>query len=388
MKLAFSIAMRFLSSSKVQTLLIVLGIAIGVSVQVFIGSLIQGLQKDLVDTTIGSSSQVTITSSEEDNRVADWESIISEIDSLDLPTELTALSASADLPVFIDSGNRTLSVLLRGLQFPESNAIYKIDTRLLDGKIPENYREILIGKGLKDDLEVKIGEKITIFTPDRTVETLEVVGIFDLGVASLNRNWLISTIDTAQSVGNLGDAVTSIEMQVSEVFRADENASLISEALQNPSLQVTDWKSQNEDLLSGLNGQSISSIMIQVFVIIAVSLGIASVLAITVVQKSRQIGILKAMGLRDSTTSFVFLFQGLALGVVGAVVGIAFGLLLIIMFSTFAVGPDGEPILSISLNYGFVMLSAIIAISASTIAAMVPARRSSKLSPVEVIRNG
>ncbi|HPA00091.1 FtsX-like permease family protein [Mesotoga prima] len=388
MKLAFSIAMRFLSSSKVQTLLIVLGIAIGVSVQVFIGSLIQGLQKDLVDTTIGSSSQVTITSSEEDNRVADWESIISEIDSLDLPTELTALSASADLPVFIDSGNRTLSVLLRGLQFPESNAIYKIDTRLVDGKIPENYREILIGKGLKEDLEVKIGEKITIFTPDRTVETLEVVGIFDLGVASLNRNWLISTIDTAQSVGNLGDAVTSIEMQVSEVFRADENASLISEALRNPSLQVTDWKSQNEDLLSGLNGQSISSIMIQVFVIIAVSLGIASVLAITVVQKSRQIGILKAMGLRDSTTSFVFLFQGLALGVVGAVVGIAFGLLLIIMFSTFAVGPDGEPILSISLNYGFVMLSAIIAISASTIAAMVPARRSSKLSPVEVIRNG
>lgn len=388
MKLAFSIAMRFLSSSKVQTLLIVLGIAVGVSVQVFIGSLIQGLQKDLVDTTIGSSSQVTITSSEEDNRVADWESIISEIDSLDLPTELTALSASADLPVFIDSGDRTLSVLLRGLQFPESNAIYKIDTRLVDGKIPENYREILIGKGLKDDLEVKIGEKITIFTPDRTVETLEVVGIFDLGVASLNRNWLISTIDTAQSVGNLGDAVTSIEMQVSEVFRADENASLISEALRNPSLQVTDWKSQNEDLLSGLNGQSISSIMIQVFVIIAVSLGIASVLAITVVQKSRQIGILKAMGLRDSTTSFVFLFQGLALGVVGAVVGIAFGLLLIIMFSTFAVGPDGEPILSISLNYGFVMLSAIIAISASTIAAMVPARRSSKLSPVEVIRNG
>ncbi|WP_333641231.1 ABC transporter permease, partial [Mesotoga prima] len=185
MKLAFSIAMRFLSSSKVQTLLIVLGIAIGVSVQVFIGSLIQGLQKDLVDTTIGSSSQVTITSSEEDNRVAEWESIISEIDSLDLPTELTALSASADLPVFIDSGDRTLSVLLRGLQFPESNAIYKIDTRLVDGKIPENYREILIGKGLKEDLEVKIGEKITIFTPDRTVETLEVVGIFDLGVASL-----------------------------------------------------------------------------------------------------------------------------------------------------------------------------------------------------------
>lgn len=387
MRLAFSIAMRFLSSSKTQTLLIVMGIAIGVSVQVFIGSLIQGLQKDLVDTTIGSSSQITVSSSE-NNRVEDWQGIISEIASLDLPTDLTALSASADVPVFISSGDRTLSVLLRGLQFPESHVIYKTDSRLIDGSLPEGDGEIIIGKGLKDELDVNLGEEITIFTPDRAVEILKVVGVFDLGVASLNKNWMISTIGTAQSVGKLGDAVTSIEMQVSDVFRADENASAILERLSRSALLVTDWKSQNEDLLSGLNGQSVSSIMIQVFVIIAVSLGIASVLAVTVVQKSRQIGILKAMGLKDSTTSFVFLFQGLALGIVGAVAGIAFGILLIIMFSTFAVGTDGEPIIRISLSYGFVMLSALIAIGASTIAAMVPARRSSKLSPVEVIRNG
>lgn len=387
MRLAFSIAMRFLSSSKTQTLLIVMGIAIGVSVQVFIGSLIQGLQKDLVDTTIGSSAQITVSSSE-NNGVEEWQDIISEIASLDLPTDLTALSASADVPVFISSGDRTLSVLLRGLQLPESHVIYKTDSRLIDGSLPEGDGEIIIGKGLKDELDVNLGEEITIFTPDRTVETLKVVGVFDLGVASLNKNWLISTIGTAQSVGKLGDTVTSIEMQVSEVFKADENASIISERLSGSALQVTDWKSQNEDLLSGLNGQSVSSIMIQVFVIIAVSLGIASVLAITVVQKSRQIGILKAMGLKDSTTSFVFLFQGLALGIVGAVVGIAFGILLIIMFSTFAVGTDGEPIIRISLSYGFVMMSAFIAIGASTIAAVVPARRSSKLSPVEVIRNG
>jgi lipoprotein-releasing system permease protein len=364
-----------------------MGIAIGVSVQVFIGSLIQGLQKDLVDTTIGSSAQITVSSSE-NNGVEEWQDIISEIASLDLPTDLTALSASADVPVFISSGDRALSVLLRGLQLPESHVIYKTDSRLIDGSLPEGDGEIIIGKGLKDELDVNLGEEITIFTPDRTVETLKVVGVFDLGVASLNKNWLISTIGTAQSVGKLGDTVTSIEMQVSEVFKADENASIISERLSGSALQVTDWKSQNEDLLSGLNGQSVSSIMIQVFVIIAVSLGIASVLAITVVQKSRQIGILKAMGLKDSTTSFVFLFQGLALGIVGAVVGIAFGILLIIMFSTFAVGTDGEPIIRISLSYGFVMMSAFIAIGASTIAAVVPARRSSKLSPVEVIRNG
>lgn len=388
MKLALSIALRFLSSSKAQTLLIVLGIAIGVSVQVFIGSLIQGLQKDLVNTTIGNSSQITLTSSTSDRRIEGWQEIIDSIKGLELPTSLSALSASADVPVLLSSGDRTVSVLLRGLQFPEANSIYNVDSRITEGVKPASTGEILIGKELKEDLGLKDGDQITVTTPDRSVKTLRIVGVFDLKIANINRSWFITNLETSQTIGGLGDSITAIEMQVEEVFRADENTEVIAQSLKNRSVSLTDWKSQNAELLTGLNGQSVSSLMIQVFVIIAVSLGIASVLAITVVQKSRQIGILKAMGLKDSTSSMVFLFQGLILGVIGAVVGIAFGFLLILMFSTFAVGPDGEPVVGISVNYGFIMLSAFIAIGASTLAAMVPARRSSKLSPVEVIRNG
>lgn len=388
MKLALSIALRFLSSSKAQTLLIVLGIAIGVSVQVFIGSLIQGLQKDLVNTTIGNSSQITLTSSTSDRRIEGWQEIFDSIKGLELPTSLSALSASADVPVLLSSGDRTVSVLLRGLQFPEANSIYNVDSRITEGVKPASTGEILIGKELKEDLGLKDGDQITVTTPDRSVKTLRIVGVFDLKIANINRSWFITNLETSQTIGGLGDSITAIEMQVEEVFRADENTEVIAQSLKNRSVSLTDWKSQNAELLTGLNGQSVSSLMIQVFVIIAVSLGIASVLAITVVQKSRQIGILKAMGLKDSTSSMVFLFQGLILGVIGAVVGIAFGFLLILMFSTFAVGPDGEPVVGISVNYGFIMLSAFIAIGASTLAAMVPARRSSKLSPVEVIRNG
>jgi lipoprotein-releasing system permease protein len=387
-KLALSIALRFLSSSKAQTLLIVLGIAIGVSVQVFIGSLIQGLQKDLVNTTIGNSSQITLTSSTSDRRIEGWQEIIDSIKGLELPTSLSALSASADVPVLLSSGDRTVSVLLRGLQFPEANSIYNVDSRITEGVKPASTGEILIGKELKEDLGLKDGDQITVTTPDRSVKTLRIVGVFDLKIANINRSWFITNLETSQTIGGLGDSITAIEMQVEEVFRADENTEVIAQSLKNRPVSLTDWKSQNAELLTGLNGQSVSSLMIQVFVIIAVSLGIASVLAITVVQKSRQIGILKAMGLKDSTSSMVFLFQGLILGVIGAVVGIAFGFLLILMFSTFAVGPDGEPVVGISVNYGFIMLSAFIAIGASTLAAMVPARRSSKLSPVEVIRNG
>ena len=128
--------------------------------------------------------------------------------------------------------------------------------------------------------------------------------------------------------------------------------------------------------------------MIQVFVLIAVVLGIASVLAITVLQKSKQIGILKAMGIKDSTSSLIFLFQGLLLGVLGGILGVLLGLGLSFSFTRFALNPDGTPVVPLYIDYGFIALSALIALASSTFAALIPARRSSKLNPIEVIRNG
>lgn len=128
--------------------------------------------------------------------------------------------------------------------------------------------------------------------------------------------------------------------------------------------------------------------MIQVFVLLAVLLGITSVLAISVVQKSKQLGILKAMGIKDSTASLIFLFQGLILGVIGAIVGTGLGLSLTYIFSNFVLNPDGTPLVPFYLDYGFIAISIVIAILASTLAAFVPARKSSKLTTIEVIKNG
>ena len=128
--------------------------------------------------------------------------------------------------------------------------------------------------------------------------------------------------------------------------------------------------------------------MIQVFVLLAVLLGITSVLAISVVQKSKQLGILKAMGIKDKDASLIFLLQGLILGVIGAILGTALGLGLTFVFSNFVKNPDGTPLVPFYLDYTFILISVIIAIVASTIAAFVPARKSSKLNPIEVIKNG
>ena len=148
------------------------------------------------------------------------------------------------------------------------------------------------------------------------------------------------------------------------------------------------FKENNEELLSGLQGQSMSSIMIQIFVIISVVIGISSVLAIIVLQKSKQIGILKAMGIQNNDASFIFLIEGLLLGIVGAFFGVVFGLGLSYAFTTFALNSDGTPVVPLYIDTNFIIISVIIAITACIVASFIPARKSSKLSVIEVIRNG
>lgn len=386
MRLAFRIALRFLLSSKKQTLLIILGISIGVAVQVFIGSLIQGLQESLVDSTVGNSSQVTIKPSKNKDSIDNWDAIISKIENEEtLPTEITAISPVVEMPVFVIL-NSSQNSLLRGFNFKSADRIYDF-SKNLSGKFPENEGEILVGKEFSEENEIAINDSVLFVNSSNEEKEFKVSGIFDLNVANLNKSWLITNLETVQKYSNLNNSVSKIELQINDVFLADEIASNIAEKL-NSSLEITNWKDQNKQLLSGLQGQDISSLMIQIFVLVAVALGISSILAITVVQRSRQIGILKAMGLKDASASLIFLFQGLILGVFGAVFGILFGLGLSYSFTKFAVNPDGTPVVKLLINPSFIAISGIIAIVVAIIAAVSPARKSSKLSPVEVIRNG
>ena len=385
MKLAFQIATRFLKSSKGQTILIALGIAIGVSVQIFIGSLIQGLQKSLVDTTIGNQPQITLTSNNEEKLIADYEEIEERISENE--EEVINLSVATDGPALISKDEETYSILLRGFNIDDADKIFNIKESLVDGALPEKEGEVLLGVDLKEEAGISIGDEIKLLANFGDTSTVTVTGFFNLGVASLNKSWTITNLETAQSIFSYDDQVTSINMQLKDVFLADTVADSIKERETSETLVVDNWKAQNEDLLSGLNGQSVSSIMIQVFVMISVLLGIASILAITVVQKSKQIGILKAMGIKDKDSSLIFLFQGLLLGVLGAILGVALGLLLAFTFTKFALNPDGTPVVPLFIDLVFITFSAVIAVAASVIAALIPARTSSKLSPIEVIRN-
>lgn len=384
MKLAFSIASRFLKTNKGQTILIILGITIGVAVQIFIGSLIDGLQNSLVDKTIGSSSHITINPSGKAKTFEDNESLINQFSE---DERFVAVSKSLDSSAFVNFDEETYPVLMRGFEFDNANEIYKFDEKLVDGRMPATKMEVLLGKNLIEELGIALNDELELMTPEGVIQNIKVVGSFDLKVAALNKSWIVAGIDTVETIFDKSNQLSSIETQIEDVFNAD----LIAEefvTLVGEDLEVSNWKAQNEELLSGLVGQSASSIMIQVFVLLAVLLGITSVLAISVVQKSRQIGILKAMGIKDNTASLIFLFQGLVLGIIGSVIGAGLGIGLSYGFSTFVQNPDGTPLVPFYLDYTFVGVSIVIAIISSTIAALVPARKSSKLNPIEVIKNG
>lgn len=385
MRLAFNIATRFLKASKGQTLLIVIGITIGVAVQIFIGSLIDGLQVSLVDRTIGSSSQITISNESNENYFDDNKELM---ENLKKDERLNAVSKSFDATGFIIYEEESYPLLMRGFIFEDANDIYDFSEKLVEGRLPSSDFEIMLGINFSKDLDLNVGDHLDFSPPGGQVVDLEVVGIFDLRVASLNSSWIITELDTAQGIFDEQGFISSIETQVEEVFDADIIAKNIENDIKPLGLETTNWKEENQELLSGLTGQSASSYMIQVFVLLAVLLGISSVLAISVVQKSRQLGILKAMGIKDKTASQIFLFQGLLLGTIGGVVGTLLGIGLMYGFSTFVKNPDGSALVPFYLDLQFVGLSIVIAIVSSTIAAFIPAKKSSKLNPIEVIKNG
>ena len=386
MKFLLQIAYRFLKSNKAQTILITVGIAIGIGVQIFLGLLIQNLQKDLINNTVGGSSHITIK--EKDNN------LINNIDELEQKVISSSegvkwASKTLDMPALLGDDNKNTSVLVRGSDLQNSNEIYKFEDSLVEGNMPKELGEVIIGNELRDKFNIKLGENINLSTSKGEIKQVKVVGVFDKKVAAINRSWVVGSIETAQDIFGIPQGTgNSIEISVDmkDIFNADLIQNEISNVLPE-GITITNWKEENEALLSGLAGQSASSYTIQVFVMVSVIVGISGILAVSVMQKNKQLGILKAMGIKDKAASRIFLIQGLIFGVLGGTLGGILGVGLFKGFTTFVKNSEGMSIVSGGISYSFILISILIGIVASIIASLIPARQSLKLNPVEIIRN-
>ena len=378
--LSFSIAARFLRKNLVQSAFIAGGIAVGIGVQVFLGSLIISLQDSLVDQTIGSRSQVTVESAQQGGSLEYSAEVKRTISGqAGITTQVPVREFSAILRI----GEQSIPLQFTGGELPALDTIYGLSDRTVTGTPSLTGADMLVGKDLADKYKLEPGATVTVVLPDGETVEETVSAVVDLGSSAANLSLAFASPGVSRTVLDYEPKeYSAVQTQVDDAF----DSVAIAESLRSESalagLQVTEWQGENQDLLDALQAQSSSSYTIQFFVLVAVALGIASTLAISAVQKTRQIGILKAMGMRDRQAGRIFLWQAAILGVIGAAVGVALGVGLIVVFSSLG------STLSISPQLGFTAISFAVGVLVALLSSLIPSRRTSRLDPIEVIQGG
>lgn len=394
-----TIAMRFLRQGRAQSLLILFGIAVGVSVIVFVTALIAGLQQNLIERTLGTQAHVRVEAPREVNHIApaapgtlqlvleeprpqslrpidNWQQVLEVIERL---PGVSAVSPVVSGPAFGRRGDATASVALVGIDLPRYVRVIPLQENLVEGRLEVGSGNGLVGRQLAEDLGLRTGGKLRLDAGEGREAVINVAGIFELGVRELDARYVYLDLKQAQSLLALPGGISVIDVTVQDVFAADQTSARLRGLT---GLKAESWMESNAQLMNALTSQSMSTRMISFFVAISVALGIASVLAVSVAQRTREIGILRAMGTRRRQMLQVFLIQGAVLGLVGSAVGASAGWGLVAAFNSF-----GPKLFTIVLPPALVLAAMALATVSGMGAALVPAWRASRLDPVEAIRH-
>lgn len=397
------VALRFLREGGMQTVLILAGVAGGVAVIVFLTALIDQLQTAIVERTLGSQSHIVVRMPDDANRdvvrpdealgrivepraqrlrgLDQWESTLR---LLGTTPGVVAVSPLASGPAFAQRGEAIKSVAIMGIDPDQYRRIVSLDADIVRGRYQLSGTDALVGTELAKDLGLAVGDKFRLATPEGREQTMTVTGVFDIGVRDLNRRWVFTTLRLAQSLLDLPGSVTQLDLKVADLFGAEATAQRIAAAT---GLKAESWMSTNGQLLAGLRNQTVTSRLIRIFVTIIVAVGIASVLVVSVVQKTRQIGILRAMGARRDQVRAIFLLQGGLVGLLGALAGAALAVVLILVFSQIYRNADGSFLIEPRVEPLLLLSSMLVAFVTGLLAAWLPARRAARMDPVAAIRH-
>ena len=379
--------------------MITIGVAVGVAVIVFISALIQGLQSNIVERTLGTQAHIRLLSPDEVNHIVppqagtlqllqedkraqrlrsinNWQQITETLDRLPI---LTAVSPVVSGPAFVQRGEAVESVALVGINLERYQKIIPLKQYIVSGQLQVSADNVLIGRQLAKDLGVQVGSKLRLDTGQQKNAVVNISGIFELGVRELDARYVYMDLKQAQSLLNLPGGVTVIDLTIHDIFQADQIAAQVGRLT---SLKAESWIETNAQLMNAITAQSLSTNMIIVFVAISVAFGIASVMSVSVVQRTREIGILRATGATQSQILRVFLFQGAIFGLLGSVLGSAVSYGLIWGFNQF-----GPGLFYISISIKLIISALLLATLTGVLAAAVPSRRAAALDPVEAIRH-
>ncbi len=398
------VALRFLREGRAQTLLIFVGVGVGVGVMVFLSALINGLQASLIQQTLSTQAHVVVRPEERVPRVlpdptratvgASIEKGAERVARIDAWTPVAATVArvpgvAAVAPTvagsaFAHRGPLSSAIALRGIDPQSYDRIVDLRQRLQSGRFELVGNEALVGTELAVDMGVRVGDRLRIQTTTNREDVVRVAGIFDLGNKDVNQRWVFVSLREAQTLLDLAGSVSTFEVRITDPFAAPAVA---EDVARRTGLIAEPWTELNRQLMVALKSQSSSSVMIQFFVVLAVALGIASVLVVSVVQKSREIGILRATGTTLGSVTWIFLIQGLVVGAVGSIIGSGLGALLAKIFAQMAVNPDGSPTFPVDLGPALFTRAVVVAVGVGLAAAVAPARRAARLDPAVAIHH-
>ena len=397
------VALRFLREGRMQTVLIVVGVAAGVAVIAYISALISGLQNSTLTKTLGAQAHISVRAPDDvvtpaaalqpgahvltetqpraqrPRSVANWQALLPLLEKRPNVSGVSPMVSGAGLAL---RGEAVLSIALMGVQLERYDRMVGLRSKVVAGTARLEPGEAIVGRELAQDLGVRVGDRLTVQTTTSS-ESLRVTALVDLGVKDLNRRTVIVPLRAAQSLLALPGGVTQLDLTLKDVWVAQ---TLARELQRQFPYKIESWQESNAQLVSALNAQSISTSIIRGVVLAVVVLGIASVLVVSVVQKGREIGILRAMGATRGQVMRVFLVQGAVVGAVGSLLGLLLAVALIFVFTRFVRGSDGLPLFSIGLPLGTALQVAVIATVCGVVAAIAPARSASRLDPAQAIR--
>ena len=401
------VSLRFLREGRLQTLFIITGVAIGVAVIVFMSALLSGLQSNFIRRVLSAQSHIQLLLPQQVTRplrgapkgstgavegavvqpplqqtksIDQWQAVVAQTRRM---PEVNVVSPVASGPVLIVRGSATRAVNVTGIEPDTYFRIVDFSDKLVRGSLRLTGSDVLVGIELAHDLGVDVGDKLHVNAAQGTSNLLTISGVFDLGNRGANQRTTFATLHTAQNLLNLPGGVTSIEVTVHDIYAAEVIAQRIAA---DTGVEADSWIKNSAQFFSAVSAQSTANTAIRFFVGLSVAFGIASVLVVSVVQKSREIGILRAMGISQGQILRVFLLQGGLLGLAGSILGCGIGALGLVLWQGVARNADGTPLFPLVFDANLFSLALVLATLTGLLAAFAPALRAARLDPVVAIR--
>lgn len=394
-------AVRFLREGRMQSLLIIVGVGVGVAVIVFMSALLSGLQDNLIRRTLSSQPHITLLPTEDLPRpqqasantalrlqknaqrlrtIDQWQTLRDRVQTW---PEIAAVSPVASGPAFAIRGEANKAITMVGIDPQRYNRVIALTERLTIGQLRVGAGEAVIGIELAKDLGAELGDKLRLSVADGRSETLTITGLFDLGNKGVNARNVYVGLRTAQSLLDLVGGVSSIDLALHDLDQAEQLARRIAG---ETGLTADSWIKTNAQFVTALTSQRVSSNVIRFFIALSVAFGIASVLVVSVIQRSKEIGILRAMGATQAQMLRIFLLQGGIVGFFGSLLGSLLAWSLLMLWHVLARNPDGTAMFIISVEPSLILIAAGGASVVGILAALLPARRAAQLDPVVAIR--